>query len=373
MECEFCKGPGRYTCPRCGLGYCGLACYRKPEHERCSELFYKECVEDEMKLRSKEDAAAGDPAARRRMVETLRRLHEQSAEEADPDLDGSDLDSDDEDEISERMAGLDLENSDEVWAKLTADERREFLRLVENGEIEKMMPAYKPWWDRERPKVQEVGQEAESEKGCPAVSKSIVPLGELIKAAPSPLVKFNLLNVLYAYVYAHKYFSGDLRSEANVVESVRLCLALSDNLASSANYESAEEALESAATNVNVHTQWSVSPKVTRETKKDVHKVVRGPSEMDKNYYLLAAVSDLKELFELCIKALKKGQTTKSQDEKIPVGQLLPWKLEQERSSANEEPLKRLVVKRGLKKVEFYLSWVNECGGDLETEMRRQF
>ena len=47
------------------------------------------------------------------------------------------------------------------------------------------------------------------------------------------------------------------------------------------NYESADEALESAATNVNIHSQWSVDAKTTRGCKRDVYKVLRGPGGSD--------------------------------------------------------------------------------------------
>ena len=43
--------------------------------QSCYEKFYKECVEDEMKLRAKEDAE--NPAAKRRMIETLKRMRQQ--------------------------------------------------------------------------------------------------------------------------------------------------------------------------------------------------------------------------------------------------------------------------------------------------------
>ena len=65
-----------YSCPRCNAAYCSLACYRRPEHEGCYEQFYRECVRDEMALRSKEDAE-GDPAVKRRMIETLKRMRQQ--------------------------------------------------------------------------------------------------------------------------------------------------------------------------------------------------------------------------------------------------------------------------------------------------------
>ena len=87
-KCNFCpSASSSYSCPRCNAAYCSLACYRRPEHEGCYEEFYRECVRDEMALRSKEDAAEGDPAgARRRMVETLRRMHQQGRSRFDRKL-----------------------------------------------------------------------------------------------------------------------------------------------------------------------------------------------------------------------------------------------------------------------------------------------
>ncbi|KAM4608002.1 zinc finger HIT domain-containing protein 2 isoform 1-T2 [Polymixia lowei] len=48
--CGLCKSkPSCYTCPRCNVPYCGLACYRGPDHVVCSEEFYKESVLQELK------------------------------------------------------------------------------------------------------------------------------------------------------------------------------------------------------------------------------------------------------------------------------------------------------------------------------------
>ena len=75
-KCNFCpNSSSSYSCPRCNAAYCSLACYRRPEHEGCYEEFYRECVRDEMALRSKEDA--DDPAAKKRMIETLKRMRQQ--------------------------------------------------------------------------------------------------------------------------------------------------------------------------------------------------------------------------------------------------------------------------------------------------------
>ena len=34
----------KYNCPRCGVHYCSLDCYRNEKHQACSEGFYKEQV-----------------------------------------------------------------------------------------------------------------------------------------------------------------------------------------------------------------------------------------------------------------------------------------------------------------------------------------
>lgn len=41
-NCEICrKKLADYTCPRCKIAYCSLDCYKSPQHELCSENFYK--------------------------------------------------------------------------------------------------------------------------------------------------------------------------------------------------------------------------------------------------------------------------------------------------------------------------------------------
>ena len=71
----------------------------------------------------------------------------------DPNADDGDedeedhLDSDDDDELSDRMAGVDLDDADAIWKGLTPGERKEFERLVDSGDISKMVPEFKPWWE----------------------------------------------------------------------------------------------------------------------------------------------------------------------------------------------------------------------------------
>lgn len=87
-----------YTCPRCGIGYCGIECYKSDAHIDCSESFYKQCIEDELKSQEK------DPVAKQKMMNILKKIHEKDLEDdiLGEDIDGevSPLDSDDEQEVN---------------------------------------------------------------------------------------------------------------------------------------------------------------------------------------------------------------------------------------------------------------------------------
>lgn len=57
-------------------------------------------------------------------------------------------DSDDEEltSINERLNGIDLDDTEQVWNSLTDSEKAEFEHLVKSGDITKILPQYTPWW-----------------------------------------------------------------------------------------------------------------------------------------------------------------------------------------------------------------------------------
>lgn len=57
-------------------------------------------------------------------------------------------DSDDEEfsNLNERLNGIDLDNSEQVWNLLTDSEKAEFEHLVKSGDITKVLPQFTPWW-----------------------------------------------------------------------------------------------------------------------------------------------------------------------------------------------------------------------------------
>ena len=67
--------------------------------------------------------------------------------------------------------------------------------------------------------------------------------------SPSPLIKFSLLNVIYAYAYALRYFGGFDPNAAT--DFVAICFDVSANLRDGQNFDSADVAVESAASAAN--------------------------------------------------------------------------------------------------------------------------
>ncbi|XP_070772634.1 zinc finger HIT domain-containing protein 2 [Enoplosus armatus] len=210
--CMLCKRkPSCYTCPRCNLHYCGLACYQSPDHSVCSEEFYKESVLQELKdmgktesegrkkmqevllgLRQKaertdggmesllketgivsDDTDGGDGEATEKVqvLELLSRLAElqQSGEGSETEIEailrklqeigGGELLPGDKDEgaesaegeldLADRLSGLDIDklSEEELWELLNSKEKEIFVGLMKGGALGRLVPLWKPWWE----------------------------------------------------------------------------------------------------------------------------------------------------------------------------------------------------------------------------------
>ncbi|XP_034408727.1 zinc finger HIT domain-containing protein 2 [Cyclopterus lumpus] len=208
--CMLCKcKPSCYTCPRCNLQYCGLACYQSPDHSVCSEEFYKESVLQELKdmgktesegrnkmqeilvgLRQKaektdggmesvlkdagvfsEDTDEGEAMENVQVVELLSRLAElqQSGGESEPEIEailrkleeiggGEPLHGDTDEgaegaegelDLADRLSGLDIDtlSEEELWEVLNSKEKEVFMGLMKGGALGELIPLWKPWWE----------------------------------------------------------------------------------------------------------------------------------------------------------------------------------------------------------------------------------
>lgn len=86
----------------------------------CSEDFYKQCV--------KENLDSSDEKSKAKMLDILKRSHEENTK--DPEKEELDSDDDDCDDLGNRLAGIDLDDTEMVWSKLTESERQEFEAFI---------------------------------------------------------------------------------------------------------------------------------------------------------------------------------------------------------------------------------------------------
>lgn len=341
-----------YTCPRCGIGYCGLECYKSDAHMDCSESFYKQCVEDELK------AQENDPTVRQKMVEILKRVHDadldanlEYSEDESSDEGDFTLDSDDDQELTDlatRLENVNVEDPNELWSALSDAERQEFEALLKNGEAEKLLPKWTPWWTHRVEKkliqsIEEDSKDAYSDLIHPALI-DIPSLNELQKA--SPCVHFNVINVIYAYAYIALYYYGDYLSCA--VDATNVFLLICENMRSNKVFEDMVSAIESVIENIN-NNDWLPQDEQTITALKEAGaSILHGPGIEKKSLYVSAAFSDLHRLLTAARKEIsmdKSGNSKQEFTKRFP-------------QYNNDINLSKKSILLYLKKIEYYLSWV---------------
>jgi hypothetical protein len=55
-------------------------------------------------------------------------------------------DDDDDDDLADRMAGVNLDDANSVWDKLSVQEKEEFQRILACGDPGSIIPSWQPWW-----------------------------------------------------------------------------------------------------------------------------------------------------------------------------------------------------------------------------------
>ena len=299
MLCQVClKINSKYSCPRCNISYCGLQCYRAPCHSQCSEEFYKDCVSQELQNQRT------DSSDKTKTLEILRRVSD--------DFSNENLDSDDEDDLNDRIANIDLDDADLVWQTLTAEERKDFQRKVENGEIYKLVPANEKlgyseeqlWWEIHihAKKVEELHSQVSLSPKLPLVISLDFHL-DVSKS--SNLVRFNIINVLAAYAMTYRHLSWATQSiPEDFINFAHHVHQLSTNLKEGENFTNAELAITSVTTRIEQSPEYDSG--LISNAKKDVLAFIKGPGHaMPDDLYILAVLSDLKRMFD--VKGRKKA------------------------------------------------------------------
>ncbi|XP_030648450.1 zinc finger HIT domain-containing protein 2 [Chanos chanos] len=232
--CGLCLSkPASYTCPRCNIQYCGLACYRSPDHSGCSEEFYKESVFQELKtqgmtekegrvkmqeillrLRQNAEGEGGFENALNEVegtrgssgtredaegLELLSRLAEiqASGEERGEEVrdilmklkelgEGSlgDDEDDEEEDLAEKLSGLNIDSlsEEELWALLPSKDKEKFEGLIKGGGAGGLVPLWNPWWERHEKTKETLIEEIEQDGHDEATEKDDVPKDAAVTA-----------------------------------------------------------------------------------------------------------------------------------------------------------------------------------------------
>ena len=81
------------------------------------------------------------------MLEILKRLEERGSDEVEEGGSDEGEEGGATQSLEERLAGLDLEDSEVVWQQLTLSEKKEFQELVKSGRMGHLLSVYTPWWE----------------------------------------------------------------------------------------------------------------------------------------------------------------------------------------------------------------------------------
>lgn len=332
--CPLClKHPSKYTCPRCNSRYCSVDCYKSEKHRDCSELFYKDCFMEGLK----ESSASSDE--KRKMMDTLTRVEKETADDYGDDVDGE--------ELLERLQDLDLDrDADKIWSRLTEKERKEFESMVNDGRLGNLVEVWQPWWIPADAKlVTPVDDDTIMDTSrAPAVKSDITPISLLLKTKPSADIRYNAINVLYAYAFICRLHNGD--HVTNALESAQDMMSLCDVLGQGHVFATVGDAIQSCITKL-------LSGKLDIESTQEFNVSVI------KDVVCMVSVTDTDNPLGNIMMALSDIYFMFKQANKIISKQLKSARKEVLRTKLSNTKSKFF---HSIKKVEFLLSWAQSYG-----------
>ncbi|KAK0189104.1 hypothetical protein F5146DRAFT_1057964 [Armillaria mellea] len=264
--CKICRRQvSKYTCPTCNLPYCSLTCFRSPAHADCSETFYKNEIQRDVNANPNLKAQE-----RLKMMEMLKRFEEMENEE-DDDND----DDDDDGGLAERFEGIDLDNTDELWSRLTPAERTKFLNALAQSLLASEQFDPSPWW------------ETNVEPDIPMLE---VPTA--LHPRVSRALMYNLCGITMAYAYTTRHLSLADPGAKELITNLVPFLADSRSTVAHASLGEAVTAICSRA---------SINPQALKVLVKDTTILLKPRIVMEYGTYpshlALIMLSDLAKLF----------------------------------------------------------------------------
>ncbi|CAH8448291.1 unnamed protein product [Schistosoma turkestanicum] len=214
MLCGLCMKTSSYVCPRCGINYCSLACYRNEKHKDCSESFYRDCCIESLRC------TFSKQSERSHMTNVLKRESHALSDDLQlvnmkcevDDNYTNDKDENIEDDLQTRFSDLNLESEDVdvIWSRLTLKEKRDFNRFIQSDALVHFIPTWTPWWLEQKPIIVEINQQNDSViKSC--TSSTVQSLNHFLPSgiSPHPSVGYILADVLLGYAFVMRFYNGD--------------------------------------------------------------------------------------------------------------------------------------------------------------------
>ncbi|CAH2093620.1 unnamed protein product [Euphydryas editha] len=353
--CGLCDDkPSKYCCPRCEVFYCSLDCYKSEKHMECSESFYRECVNQELASHQV------DEDAKAKMIEILKKMYENGDDEVEGLENCEDIDSDDGSEIDlqTRIQDLNLDDPDALWNALTEDERNEFESMLSKGDVGSIIPQWEPWWlySKEKKLVEDVNEtsnETEALNKCPQI-KSVPKFSTLTSVKPSPALHFNMANVIASYAFTMRYFNGEI----DPVEAATYLLDICVNLNGNNNFEDPDLAVESVAQKCLQSTLIQTDETSLDVMRNDTFLILKGPSKENKLFYSKATFSHIIQIFTDAKLQCKSNKTHSKHDNKNKGVFSKKFPEHSKNHLCNIDVSK---IKKVIKKLEYYLSFLDSC------------
>lgn len=256
-------------------------------------------------------------------------------------------------DLADRLSGIDLEDSNAVWAKLTHAERQDFENIIKSGDVSTLIPVKEPWWThkQKQPLIEEITNESSCSKSVPndvpAIHKNITDFSKISTKAPAECVAHNLCNVLAAYTITHRFFNGEHLKNAQ--ESCNYLIAVCANLKTNTNFADEQMSIDSVAHDCRTE-GLTIDLEQTHGIGEDVRALLDGPTNKS-NLYCLAALSDIHQLL---ITATKQNRNEKN----APTGEFTKRFFDHE--IINFENVNKSKLNASAKKIEYYLAFVKK-------------
>ncbi|KAM9808438.1 zinc finger HIT domain-containing protein 2 [Syngnathus typhle] len=370
--CMLCKcKPACYTCPRCNLHYCGVACYRSPDHSMCSEEFYKESVLEELgnigeadqegkkkmheillRLRQKAQVTNGgmesvlreagmEQAGNIEAMDLLSRLAELQESGADSagemedilrtleEIGGQEDDEEPAESVTRHLSELDLDkfSEEELWALLDNREKEKFTGLLREGTLAGLIPVWRPWWEEHdqvgralvevlEEEVQNPHQNVKKTKSKNETASSVVS-GVPAISAKIPKLSSLCSNpsplVCYSVIntlYCYTFTLQLFNGDADslLFEFCDTMLTLSEALSSSKVFNSVQEAVHSGEAIILGGGYLNKQESLATDLAVEATAhVLTGKDKDNVAGYVLAALSQLRSAFSQARASLSKG------------------------------------------------------------------